>query len=225
MENYAIRRSSFWLFTTPIFLACILVRLINYRSIIQDFKRCEGYISLVIIDPEVINDSLVRAMILAEDHRSSYHYGVDQFAIARAVYTKLGRNVTQGASTVEQQFVRTLSGRYERTFRRKLREQLISVMLCARFSKRDIAEAYLSCAYFGTGLQGEDGIRKIRGLDIHMGDESVIACLKYPVPRNLTDKYFNKLLKRVNYIKALVEEKKDGVNFVKGDRLIYEHKE
>lgn len=150
-------------------------------------------------------------MILAEDHRSNYHYGVDQFAIARAIYLKLSKNVTQGASTIEQQFVRTLSGRYERTLRRKLREQVLSVMLCARFNKRDIAEAYLSCAYFGAGLQGEDGIRKLRCLDIHMGDESVIACLKYPVPSSLNDKYLKKLLRRVIYIKGLVETKKAGV--------------
>ncbi|WP_349814569.1 transglycosylase domain-containing protein [Pectobacterium atrosepticum] len=56
----------------------------------------------------------------------------------RCVYLRLTQNVIQGGSTIDQQLVRTLTGRYERTLRRKIREQAIAILLNYKIKNKKI---------------------------------------------------------------------------------------
>jgi penicillin-binding protein 1B len=92
----------------------------------------------------------VQAVLAAEDARFFSHAGVDLLAIIRASLANVrsGR-IVQGASTITQQTVKNLYFGQERTWWRKIREAVMSVMLDARYSKDRILEVYLNEVYLG----------------------------------------------------------------------------
>ncbi|WP_369686225.1 transglycosylase domain-containing protein [Photobacterium kishitanii] len=49
----------------------------------------------------------------------------------------------KGASTIEQQFVRTVTAQYQKTLSRKIIEQLLSFSLYGFYSKSNISASYL----------------------------------------------------------------------------------
>jgi membrane peptidoglycan carboxypeptidase len=64
---------------------------------------------------------MIELLLAGEDHRFPYHPGVDTVALCRALWMTV-RGSPQGGSTVAMQLVRTITGRYERTLGRKIRE-------------------------------------------------------------------------------------------------------
>ena len=94
--------------------------------------------------------TFVQAVLAAEDARFFSHAGVDLLAIIRASLANVrsGR-IVQGASTITQQTVKNLYLGQERTWWRKIREAVMSVMLDARYSKDRILEVYLNEVYLG----------------------------------------------------------------------------
>jgi membrane peptidoglycan carboxypeptidase len=113
-----------------------------------------------------ISPLMIDAMISAEDKSFHEHNGVDVRGIARAfVANTAADQVTQGASTITQQFVR-LSLTYfsddlqevvdatEETTSRKLREARYAIGIEQRLSKEQILNGYLNLAYFGEGAYG-----------------------------------------------------------------------
>jgi penicillin-binding protein 1B len=93
---------------------------------------------------------LVDAVLAAEDARFFHHSGIDPLAVLRAAFTNLksGR-IVQGGSTITQQTVKNLYFGQERTWWRKIREALMSVIIDARYSKERILEVYLNEVYLG----------------------------------------------------------------------------
>lgn len=145
-------------------------------------------------------------LVRAEDHRFYLHCGVDCVAISRAVVqTHVYRN-RQGASTIEQQLLRTLTGDYRRSYRRKLREVFLAATLSHEFSKHEILIAYLSVAHFGAGLSGI--AKAIEGIDVpedFAGHEEayIISHLKYPRLRKNDERQSRLRLKRALHIAKL----------------------
>lgn len=147
--------------------------------------------------------NLVEILVVAEDHRFFYHHGVDPVGICRAVIQTTAGNI-QGASTIEQQLIRTITGRYEISLRRKFKEICLALSISHSFEKRDIAVAYLNTAYFGNGFNGIEEALSIRGTDrLGMGQplspSLLVSYLKYPNPKRLPDKSVNRRLGRAIY--------------------------
>ena len=132
------------------------------------------------------------------------HYGVDPVAMIRALKLRIVGGQKQGASTIEQQLVRTIVSRYEKTPRRKIREQALAVMLSQEFTKQEIAAAYLKVAFYGSSLIGGYGIRKIRNRHSPFSDETIVAYLKYPKSLRGFDSRAQKHVNRVEHIKRLL---------------------
>jgi penicillin-binding protein 1A len=100
--------------------------------------------------------SLIDAVVAAEDARYFEHNGFDFRAMARAALANIrsGR-VVQGGSTITQQYVKNTYFREPgRTFERKARELRLAVELERRYSKWEILERYLNTVYFGEGAYG-----------------------------------------------------------------------
>jgi penicillin-binding protein 1B len=96
--------------------------------------------------PEV----LVNAVLAAEDARFFRHAGIDPLAVVRAAFANVrSGGIVQGGSTITQQTVKNLYLGQERTFGRKLREALMSVILDLRYPKERILEVYLNEVYLG----------------------------------------------------------------------------
>lgn len=149
-------------------------------------------------------DRFVTTLVAAEDHRSAIHPGVDPIAICRVilVWTKTG--AVQGASTIEQQLVRVVLGRYEKTLRRKFWEQLLAIGLSSRRPKSRIAMAYLSIAFYGSGQYGLSALMRRCGSDLHAATQGsvseMVARLKYPEPLIPPPEWRQTILRRVCYI-------------------------
>lgn len=94
------------------------------------------------------------AFLAIEDRRFHSHWGVDPRGLARALWTNLTSDRTQGGSTITQQLAKFTFLSSDRTLTRKARELLIAFWLEARLSKDEILERYLSNAYFGDNIYG-----------------------------------------------------------------------
>src|SRR5713226_7474762 len=90
------------------------------------------------------------AVIVTEDERFWHHPGVDPLSIVRALFRNArAGGVTEGASTLTQQLVKNYYLTPERTLKRKMVEAFMAVILDAKYSKREILEAYLNDIYLG----------------------------------------------------------------------------
>jgi membrane peptidoglycan carboxypeptidase len=135
----------------------------------------------------IVADSLVDMLIVAEDRRFWNHNGIDLAAICRALYHILAQGHLQGASTIEQQLVRTLTGHRKLSVKRKVREMVLACVIGDFLSKREIAVLYLCCAYYGWRMNSlHQACRRMgfskKALSRRQAAE-LVARLKYPEPR------------------------------------------
>jgi penicillin-binding protein 1B len=93
---------------------------------------------------------LVQAITSAEDKRFFEHMGLDPFRVAKAAYIDLrSKRKEQGASTITMQLARNLWLDPDKTWRRKARELLITLILEQKLSKGEIFEFYVNQVYLG----------------------------------------------------------------------------
>ncbi len=97
----------------------------------------------------------VRDAVLAAEDRTFYeNRGISPTGIARAFWSNLRGNSTQGGSTITQQYAKNAYLSQERTYTRKVKEFFIAVKLARRDDKDKILQDYLNTIYFGRGAYG-----------------------------------------------------------------------
>ena len=98
-----------------------------------------------------IPESMIHAVLAIEDRRFYEHAGVDPLRMVGALVTNLigDRPYLVGGSTLTQQLVKNTLLTPEKTLRRKLTEQLLSVSLEQRLTKAEILELYVNEVYLG----------------------------------------------------------------------------
>ncbi len=105
------------------------------------------------------------AIVDIEDSRFYSHHGIDYKGILRAAVEDSSGSVTQGGSTITQQYVKNVllfsadskqaaKEATDKSIARKLREARLALALETRWSKSRILEGYLNIAYFGHGAYG-----------------------------------------------------------------------
>ena len=98
---------------------------------------------------------LQNAVVSIEDERFWDHGGVDPKGIARAAKTNSSSGgVSQGGSTITQQYIKTVLLSPERTIQRKIEEASLAIQLERTYSKKFILEQYLNTIYFGNRAYG-----------------------------------------------------------------------
>ncbi|HSF16437.1 MAG TPA: PBP1A family penicillin-binding protein [Vicinamibacteria bacterium] len=103
---------------------------------------------------------VARAVLATEDRRFFDHTGFDPIAVVRAMAADIqSGELQQGGSTLTQQLVKNYFLAPERTFRRKLLEAYLAIILESRTSKEAILELYLNDVYLGQ--RGSFGIRGV----------------------------------------------------------------
>jgi penicillin-binding protein 1B len=104
---------------------------------------------LVSIDQ--VPEHVIHAVLAAEDARFFQHPGMDPLGILRALLNNLRHgSLREGGSTITQQLAKNYFLTPERSLSRKLRELLISLLMEANYSKREILEIYLNEIYLGS---------------------------------------------------------------------------
>lgn len=156
---------------------------------------------------QAISRNIINALIAAEDRRYLTHSGFDLRAVGRALWSIVAKRKLQGASTIEQQFVRTVTHRHEVTLARKLREIALAIALSGNFPKDQIARAYLCVAYFGWQMNGIDEACHRLSIDSKTATPAeaaeIVARLKYPEPQAANARRVAQIKSRVNYILQL----------------------
>ncbi len=119
------------------------------------YKQNTGWGESLHVDeiPKTMSD----ALIAVEDKRFYYHFGIDPYALTRAIYNNLRSKSRQGGSTLTQQLAKNVFLTHERTLKRKVQEAFLSLWLEWEFSKEQILTIYLNRVYYGTNAWGVDG--------------------------------------------------------------------
>ncbi|WP_106616445.1 penicillin-binding protein [Saccharothrix carnea] len=122
----------------------------------------------VLVPPEMISPTMKAALVSIEDRRFYEHQGVDWRGTIRAGLTnQFSGSVTQGASTLTQQYVKNYlvhvvarnnqveqQKAQEQTVARKAREWRISLQLESQLGKEEILARYLNVVPFGSTIYG-----------------------------------------------------------------------
>ena len=100
--------------------------------------------------PQNIQD----AVVAAENRSFWTDKGIDPKGILRAAFSNASGNSSQGGSTITQQYVKILYLTQEHSYKRKLKEAILSLKIQRQLSKSQILEGYLNTIYFGRGAYG-----------------------------------------------------------------------
>jgi penicillin-binding protein 1C len=103
---------------------------------------------------EQIDPRLAQAVQLYEDRWYAWHPGVNPAALVRAASATWHGPARQGGSTLTMQLARRVYGIDSQTVRGKLRQIAAALWLEARYSKRELLEAYLNLAPYGGNIEG-----------------------------------------------------------------------
>ena len=201
MAKRPVLRFIYFIATIPYILLSKIAFQFNWwgfkGDVIKCFKVAEKF------EQVQLSKQLLETLIVAEDHRNNFHLGIDQVGLCRAIFRTLSGNI-QGASTIEQQFVRVAINRYQRTVSRKLLEQLLAVYLSSHLKKEHIATTYLCIAYYGNNKLGTIGLNNTTNLNLELLEYSdaipIISRLKYPEPVIKNSKWLTKFKNRNKHI-------------------------
>ncbi len=168
-------------------------------------KKFEQLRDRLLVEYEVVKvdetknySMLSKILISGEDHRFHYHIGFDFIAIIRAVKNRIFYKKIEGASTIEQQLVRVLTNDFEKSFKRKIQEILLSTTVSSIIPKTAIPKIYLNVAYYGAGMNGlkqtfsKLGIVYRETIPIEQAAE-IVSRIKYPQPSNPNQNRFRQI--------------------------------
>lgn len=188
--------------STPFVVFSHIAESINLWGLKSDIALCLQVVDSKLSQPIPIK--FIDSLVVAEDRRNAWHPGVDPIGMLRAILSRFRNKGIQGASTIEQQFVRVVTNSYEMKMRRKFKEQALAIAVSRRRSKVQIASAYLSIAHYGYRRYGKSGLKvlcgeKLWGCPERKIHES-IARIKYPEPHEPSEIWKKRLAMRANYI-------------------------
>lgn len=104
---------------------------------------------------ENISPYLIDATISVEDKNFYIHKGFDFLRIAKAMYVNIkNQSISQGASTISQQYVKNLYLDFGQTWKRKAEEAFLTMQLEINYNKDEILEGYLNTINYGQGNYG-----------------------------------------------------------------------
>ena len=101
-----------------------------------------------------INNYLIDATLSTEDKHFYHHLGFDYFRIGKAIIKNItSKSLSEGASTITQQYARNLYLNYDKTWKRKIEEAVLAFELETHYTKDEILEGYLNTINYG-GIYG-----------------------------------------------------------------------
>ena len=107
------------------------------------------------VDLEDINYNLINAVVSIEDKNFYKHHGFDYLRIAKAMYQNIKNGkITQGASTISQQYIKNIYLDFNTSWKRKIEEAFLTLELEVHFTKDEILEGYLNNINYGQGNYG-----------------------------------------------------------------------
>ena len=186
-----------------------LMARVFFRDEWDKVRLCmQSRIEFVQRNPHLAPPLIVQCLLVSgEDHRHGAHPGFDSWAICRALVRRIVSNRREGASTIEQQIVRVITNRFERTLRRKVREVFLASLVASHFPKGLIPSVYLLIGYYGWHMNNyRQACRRLclnpstLSLD---GASDIVARLKYPEPQVMPSRRSGQIALRKQHLKRL----------------------
>ena len=175
-----------------------------------------------IISFDKISDNLKHAILASEDARFYQHNGIDIESILRSVLVNLKlQSVSQGASTITQQLVRSVYLTRERTLARKIKEVVLSIELERRYSKDQIFNWYLNKIPFGRNAYGAESAAQTyfskSASDLSLAQAAALTAL-IPAPSYYSPygSHKNLLLQKKDYILGRMQQ----LGYINEEQLI-----
>ncbi|MGM0470806.1 MAG: transglycosylase domain-containing protein [Bacillota bacterium] len=167
----------------------------------------------VYVPIEKIPQELQQAVIAIEDNRFYDHFGIDLWAIARALWVDIkGGGIIQGGSTLTQQLAKNALLTNERTLYRKIQEAYLAIQFERMYTKKEILEFYLNEIYLGNNVYGAQTAAKFyfdkEVQDLNLTESALLAGL--PKAPNNYSPYKNKQVAKVRRNVVLEQMEKFG---------------
>jgi len=178
------------------FIFMNVAKLIFRRSLTKKIflREIKAVVDSTILQPLTLNDNLPKVLMLVEDKRFLFHKGVDFYAIGRAAVSNIFKDRLEGASTITQQLVRSITNDRVISFRRKFDEMLYAVMIDSEYEKDQILLVYLQR---GLDRLSQFSSGPIEGIDIAV----IVLRFKYV---NLCAENYIRYLKRVRKVEKIM---------------------
>ncbi len=160
----------------------------------------------ILVPLEEISTHTVNAFIAAEDDRFFQHRGIDLSSIVRALFKNIkARRIEQGGSTITQQVTKSLLLKNPaRTYKRKVREALLSVQIEREFSKEEILYLYLNQIYLGHRLYGAEVASQVyfgkKASELTIAESALLAGLAQAPSRDSPIKHPDRAELRRRYV-------------------------
>ncbi|MGA2142027.1 MAG: PBP1A family penicillin-binding protein [Brevinematales bacterium] len=123
---------------------------INGKIITEFYREQRDIVSF-----KDLPDSLIKAIIAAEDNEFYYHHGFNPLAVLRAAIVNLIKGKrSQGGSTITQELAKNLFTGGEKSYFRKIIELWYAFQIEKKYSKEEILELYFNQVYLGHGCYG-----------------------------------------------------------------------
>ncbi|MFW6147127.1 MAG: penicillin-binding protein 1A [Thermodesulfobacteriota bacterium] len=165
----------------------------------------------ILVPVSKMSPHIIDAFVAAEDARFFEHQGIDLLSIIRALISniKAGR-IEQGGSTITQQITKSLLLKNPaRTYKRKVREALLSLQIERQFSKEQILYLYLNQIYLGHGLYGVEAASRIyfgkSSSEVTVAEAALLAGLARAPSRDSPMKHFKRAKARQRYVLKRME--------------------
>ena len=170
---------------------------------IGDFNRVEVPLTEIPL-------AVQQAVLAAEDRDFYAHGGFSITGIGRALWNNVIGGSSQGGSTITQQYTKNAYLTSERSWKRKLKELVLSIKLETSSSKDEILANYLNMVYFGRGAYGvQAASRAYFGKDIQLlnvREAAFLAALLKSPEGFAPEKNLDRLKARWKYVVGQMRE-------------------
>ena len=166
----------------------------------------------ILVPLEQVSYHTVKAFIAAEDDRFFEHKGIDFVSIARAFFKNImAGKIEQGGSTITQQVTKSLLLKNPaRTYKRKVREALLSLQIEREFSKEEILYLYLNQIYLGHGQYGVEAASRTyfgkTASELSIAESAILAGLAQAPSKDSPTKHFDRAKIRQKYVLERMRE-------------------
>ena len=156
----------------------------------------------------------IDAVLSIEDKNFYKHNGFDYLRIMKAVFKNISnRKIVEGASTISQQYIKNLYQDFDKTWKRKWSETLLTLNLEVNYSKDEILEGYINSINFGQGNIGIYNASKYYfnklPSELTLEEAAILAGIpKSPNNYNPVNNYEKSISRAKNVIKNMVKNKK-----------------
>lgn len=192
--------------------------LISATSKIEIYNKDNNLVEIndnkKIVDYENLPSFVKDAFISIEDKSFYKHNGLNYKRIIKSMLNNIKSGyLKEGGSTISQQLIKNTHLNSEKTFKRKIKEIILTKKLENTFTKDDILEAYLNVIYFGNNCYGLEnasyGYFNKPSCELTLNEASVLAGLiKAPTKYSPILNYDNCFSRKNLVLKEMYKDKK-----------------